>query len=47
MAGNATALIMSCLDKETIDITKLLLKAGADPNVVTNKGSSALAEAVT
>ena len=36
MLGNATALIMSCLQKETDDITRLLLKAGADPNMVTN-----------
>ena len=43
---NITALISSCLDKESEDITKMLLKAGADPSVITTKGSSALAEAV-
>ena len=45
--GNVTALVSSCIDEENYGVTKLLVKSGADLNIVTDQGSSALVEAVT
>ena len=44
--GGLTALISSCSNLENDNVTKLLIKAGADLNLVTDAGSSALVEAV-
>ena len=44
--GGLTALIISCNDEERFLITKLLVRAGADINIISEHGSSALSEAV-
>jgi ankyrin repeat protein len=43
--GGLTALITSCIDDDE-HISKILIKGGANLNVVTDKSSSALSEAV-
>jgi ankyrin repeat protein len=43
--GGLTALISSCIDDSEL-ISKLLVRGGANLNVVTDKGSSALSEAI-
>lgn len=46
-AGGITALISSCIDPDPENlIPKLLLRGGADVNIITDMGSSALNEAV-
>lgn len=44
--GGLTALITSCNDQEKFLITKLLVRGGADINIISDHGSSALSEAV-
>lgn len=44
--GGLTALITSCNDEDRFLITKLLVRAGADINIISEHGSSALSEAV-
>ena len=44
--GGLTALITSCNDQEKFLITKLLVRAGSDINIISDYGSSALSEAV-
>ena len=39
-------MIISCNDEERFLITKLLVRAGADINIISEHGSSALSEAV-
>jgi ankyrin repeat protein len=46
-AGGITALISSCIDPDPENlISKILIRGGADVNIITDTGSSALNEAV-